>query len=165
MMRRQASFEASSPASLPLLMLLLSLFSFVDGSLTIDGSGSCIKSFNFTADNALATGRHQICATPSRFPKQAKEQGIRQYGGTFVADFSSLALYNKFLAGTLADLVLEFASGTNSLTLELQVRYDGETPSVSGPTMLEQSVPFTCFDDAADADAVTITLINGDSAP
>lgn len=143
----------------------LTPFAFIDGSLTIDGSGSCVKSFNFTADNALATGRHQICATPSRFPKQAKEQGIRQYGGTMTADFSSLALYNKFLAGTLATLALVFASGDNSLTLDLQVRYNGETPSVTGPTILEQTVPFTCFDADADADAVTITLVNGDTAP
>ena len=64
-------------------------------------------------------------------------------------------MYNAFAADTTTTLVLQFqgpviGSGTDhsSLTLTIpQVFLDGESPKVSGPAVVTQTVPFTGLED------------------
>jgi hypothetical protein len=45
------------------------------------------------------------------------------------------------------------------------IRFDGETPTVGGPEMLEQSLPFKVVDDSEADGPVVITVVNTDTAP
>lgn len=137
----------------------LSPFTFVGGALTIAGSGvSTVRDFSISGDNKLATDRHRI---GSATVKEQLEEGVREYAGTISADFESLTAYNRFVNGTEAALVLAFTSGSDTLTITTNARFDGETPSVgSADELLEQPLPFVCVSSTSDAAAVTCVLVN-----
>lgn len=139
-------------------------FVFTQGSLTIAGGAYDIKEFTLTGDNGLATDRHFIQASNPERPKIAKEANRRQYGGTLISDFEDLTAYNRFVSGTEAALVLTFTqSASRSLVITCNVRFDGETPNVSGYELLEQSLPFVCTSGTSDAAAITAVLKNADA--
>lgn len=141
-------------------------FVFTQGTLNIASSGFCVQSINLAMDNGLATGRHRICGTNNSRPKVALENGMRNYGGAISADFESMTAYNRFRNGTEAALSLEFDAGTSAkLVIAGNVRFDGETPTVSGPELLTQSLPFKFISTTSDAAAFTVTLTNSDSTP
>lgn len=139
-------------------------FTFVEGSLTIAGSVVEVKSCDYNIATTLATDRHRVGANAGK-PKKALVNGLAVIGGSFVADFESMTLYNRYVAGTSATLVLAFNAGADrQLTITSNVRFDGETPNVGGYELLEQSQPFTAFG-STDALAITAVLINSDSTP
>jgi hypothetical protein len=138
-------------------------FVFTEASLTVAGSEVCVKDVAVKGTNGLAINRHFICANGAT-PKEALESELRTVGGTFTADFTDLTQYGYFTAGTENALVLTFTSGADILAITMNVRYDGETPSVSGAELLELSVPFMAISDTSDAAAFTTVLTNADSA-
>lgn len=140
-------------------------FVFTEGSLTVGGTNVCIKDFTLTGDNALATDRHFICSGQGAAPKEPLENGFRDIGGSFTADFENLTQYGLYTAGTESALVLNFTSGADSLVITENVRFDGETPNVSGMEILELPVSFKTLSNTSDAAAFTAVLTNGDSAP
>jgi hypothetical protein len=144
----------------------LSPFTFVHGSVTVAGSAFDVREFSFNIDNALAVDRHFIRATTPERPKEPLEAGWRQVTGSLSADFTDLTAYNRYVAGTEAALVLTFnASASAILTITMNVRYDGETPTIGGPDLLELTLPFKAISTTSDAAAVTAVLTNADVAP
>ena len=139
-------------------------FVFTEGSITIAGSEYCVTEFSLGFDNGLAVDRHFMCASAGGAPKEPVESEMREYTGSFSGDFDSLTNYNRFVNGTEAALVLTFTSGANSLTITMNVRFDGETPNVSGPEVLSQSLSYKAVSDTDDATAITAVLVNSDSA-
>jgi hypothetical protein len=138
-------------------------FTSVHASLTIAGSAYCVDSGSITGNNNLEV-RHQACAADGALPK-IRESGHRDYGGTLVADFGDLTAYNRFVNGTEAALVVTIsASADASLVATMNVRFDGDTPNVTGPDVLKQSLPFVCTSATSDAAAITMVLTNSDSA-
>jgi hypothetical protein len=90
------------------------------------------------------------------FKGEPIENNFRDITGQFVVEWlNSEAMYNAFAADTTTTLVLQFqgpviGSGTDhsSLTLTIpQVFLDGESPKVSGPAVVTQTVPFTGLED------------------
>jgi hypothetical protein len=141
-------------------------FVFTQGSLSIASADFCVRSVAVNGDNALETGRHRICATNAGRPQQALEAGFREYGGNISADFVDLTAYNRFVNGAEASLSLAFDAGTGAkLTIAGNVRFDGSTPTVGGPELLEQALPFKFTSGTSDAAAFTVTLENADSTP
>lgn len=139
-------------------------FVFTHGSLTVAGSGVDIIEGTLAASNALATDRHRIRSTDPANPKEPLENGRREFTGSLTADFESLTQYNRFVSGTEAAMVLTFEqSASRSLVVTMNVRFDGETPSVGGMELLEQSLPFKCTSGTSDAAAITAVLKNGDT--
>jgi hypothetical protein len=68
--------------------------------------------------------------------------------------------------GAEAALSLAFDAGTGAkLTIAGNVRFDGSTPNVSGPELLEQALPFKFVSVTSDAAAFTVTLENADATP
>lgn len=135
-------------------------FTFVQGTVTQAGStASAVKSFSLKGDNKLDR-RFRVGSASSKEPLPT---GIREYTGTIVADFESLTAYNRFVNGTETALVLAFANGTDSLTFTLNVRYDGQTPTLDGPGMLEVSLPFKAISGTSDAAAITAVLIDAET--
>lgn len=144
--------SASYPTAAP--------FTFVHGGLSIAGSAvAVVQSMQLSADNVVPT-RHRIGSATT---KEQLENGIRPYTGTLTADFEDLTHYARFTGGTEAALVMDFDNGTDSLTITCNVEFDGETPKVQGPEMLNQTLPFTCVG-STDAAAITAVLVNAESS-
>lgn len=141
-------------------------FTFAHGSVTVAGSAHDVKSFTLAGDNGLATNRHQIRATTPSRPKISLSESLRSFTGTLVTDFIDLTDYGRFTGGTETALVLTFNAGASAImTITMNVRYDGETPTVGGAEILEQSLPFKAVSSSADASAITVVITNGDSSP
>lgn len=137
-------------------------FVFTEGSLSIAGSAvATVRSMNLDGNNTLAVDRHRI---GSATVKEQLENGMREYTGAVEADFEALTAYQRFVTGTEAALVMAFNNGTDSLTITCNVRFDGETPELSGPELLTQNLPFKCLSGTSDAAAITAVLVNSESA-
>lgn len=127
----------------------LSLLTFVNGTLTIGGSAADVKSATISGNNGLADDRYFL---GSALRKQPVENAWREYSGSFEGEFESLTAYNRFVNGTEAEIVLLFAGATISTTykyeakITAQVRFDGATPTVNGPGVLPQNLPWKVVD-------------------
>lgn len=139
-------------------------FVFTEGSLTIAAAEICIRDFTLTGNNNLAVDRHFICAN-GEVPKEPLENGELEITGSFSADFENLTQYNRFVNGAEAAMVLTFTQGADTLVITMNVRFDGDTPNVSGKELLELPVEFTVTGtvDGTDAAAFTAVLTNGDA--
>lgn len=136
-------------------------FIFTEASLTIGGvAQTTVKSATIGGDNKIQL-RHRLGSATSKEPL---ENGPRDFTGTIVTDFDSLTLYNLFVAGTQSALVLTFNNGTQSLVFTCNILFSGETPSVGGYDLLEQSLPYECISATSDAAAITAVLINSESS-
>lgn len=134
-------------------------FTFVQSTLTLAGSSIAVRSFTLEAALPLAADRAGPGSSTVREPL---ENGWGEFSGTITSDFEDLTAYNRFVNGTEAALVLAFSNGTDSLTITMNVRFDGETPNVGGPDLLELSLPFKATSGTSDAAAITAVLINTD---
>lgn len=76
-------------------------------------------------------------------------------GGTLNTEFTNLTQYGLFTAGTISEVRLEFISSAlagTAIPFSVKVTmaacgYEGETPNVSGPDVLDQPLPFVALDD------------------
>jgi hypothetical protein len=134
-------------------------FTFVDATLTLGGSTECFTSVSVTGENNIDV-KNLICATNPREPK-IRDAGFHELGGTLEKEIEDLDLYTAFVAGTPASFSLVLNAGASSiLSITGQVMYNGETPAVSGPEVLMQTVPFTFMHATSDASAFTAVLTN-----
>lgn len=90
----------------------------------------------------------------SGFKAEQIENGFRAISGSFTVEWlSGESMYNAFAADTTTSLELNFVGATVSgQTYLMQViipniKLDGESPKVSGPAVITQSVSFTGLDD------------------
>lgn len=134
-------------------------FVFTEASLSIAGStNNTVQSFELTQDTGLTERFRLGSATSLEYLQNA----FREFTGTATADFEDLTQYNRFLDGDEASLVLNFDNGSETLVITANVRFDGETPEVSGPALLEQPIPFKAVHATNDSDAITAVLTNGE---
>ncbi len=145
------------------------LMTFVEGSLSIASSTVDVREVEITGDNMLAADRHRLGSGLIREPVEAD---MRRYGGRIVAFFPDLTAYNRFVTGTEASLELLFQgsqieAGFNYETkVTMNVRFDGETPNVSGPDELDQPLPFVAVDSGSGpASAITVVYRTDDTTP
>lgn len=139
-------------------------FTYAHGSLSVGGSAVCVDDVSVAGDNQLDI-QHKICATNVGLPT-IREAGRRVYNGSATADFESLTQYQRFVNGAEAALALTFTASTGAiLSITGNVRFDGETPKVTGPELLKQPFPFVFTSITSDATAITVSLTNTDSAP
>lgn len=145
---------------------------FAKGVLSIAAAGVDVKEATFSVDNGLAGDRYFLRSSALR--KQPLENAWRAATGSLVADFESLTAYNRFVNGTEAALSLKFTgadiAGSTPLTpfsfeIVANVRFDGETPAVSGPELLEQPLQFKAVaSGAADSTAYNIIRVTSEAA-
>lgn len=127
----------------------MSLMTFTQGTLSIAGSAVDVKSASVEGSNGLAEDRYFLGSSLRKAPLEAN---LREYTGTLDSEFTDLTAYNRFVNGTEAELILLFEGATISTTYKYQtkvtanVRFDGETPSIGGPEIVMQSVPFKVVD-------------------
>lgn len=141
-------------------------FVFTEASLNVAGSNIPVKSFDFSMDLKLATDRHRVTATAPGLPRKALVSGIADISGSFTADFTDLVQYNRYVNATESALVLAFDNGVDSkLTITLNVRYDGETPTVNNAELLELPQQFVATSPTSDGATITTALVNSDATP
>ena len=145
----------------------LTLLTFINGTMTLGGSSIDVKEFSLSGNNGLADDRYFF---GSNLRKRPLEADMREYTGDITTEFNNLTDYNRFVSGTEAALVLTFDAGVISTTYNYQlkitanVRVDGETPTVSGPDILEQPLHFKCVGNTP-ASALTIDYQTTDTTP
>ena len=137
------------------------LFTFVHGALTIGGTAVPVMSVELSVENGLQDARHRLGSATTTEQRQNERREIML---TAEADFQGLTEYNRFVSGATAAAVLTFTSGTDVLTVTLNVRFDGETPTVAGVDEIPLSLSMKAVG-TSDANACTITLVNGQATP
>jgi hypothetical protein len=135
---------------------------FNHAAITIGGAAVNVKSLSIQGNNMLNTDRHFL---GSAYISESLEMGLREYTGTVEVEFSDLTQYTRFVAGTECALVAAFTSGTDSVTITTNVRFDGTTPQIGGADIVSVSLPFKCVASSTDASAITAVLVNGDATP
>ena len=147
------------------------LFHFAQGSITdnVSTTYANIKDFSLTIDNSLKTDRYNLGAAGSK--SEQIINGFRTISGKVTAEFTDTVLLDKFIADTTAGLKLTFegatigsASDKETLSITLPAcKFDGDSPMVSGPGVIDVSFGFTVFDNGTD-EPFTITYKTLDSA-
>lgn len=133
---------ASYPAS-------LSLMTFVQGTLTVGGSAMDVASASVEGNSGLDGDRYFL---GSQLRKSPLEAAMRVFSGTLDPELVDLTAYNRFVNGTEAEMVLLFQGGTISgiykyeTKITANVRFDGETPNVSGTQIIRQPLPYKVTD-------------------
>lgn len=136
---------------------------FVNGSFTLGGSSLCVRSASIAGENNLSTDR--ICVGQNTIDEPL-EMDLREYTGEAEVEFYDLSLYNRFLLGTEAALQLVLnAPGSATLTINANVRTDGETPNLEGRDILTHTLSFKCIATNSDASALTMVYVCSDTNP
>lgn len=144
----------------------LKLLKFTEATLTVGGTTQAVEAFTLEGSNALAASRYQLGSALMRRPGEPSRRG---YTGNLVAEFSDFTLYNRVVSGAEAALVLTFTGpmidGTynHSLLITLNIRSDGETPTVSGMEEVKQTLNFVAVD--AGSGGITALYRTTDSTP
>lgn len=146
----------------------LKLLTFVHGSLTIAAGSVEVRSAELNGDNGLKIDRRKL---GSQLIKRPTESAMAVFNGTLDAYWDDLTLYNRFINGTEAALVLAFTHQTAiegalfpMLQITANVRFDGETPQVDGPDELEQPLAYKCVSaDGTPGSALTIVYRTEDT--
>lgn len=136
-------------------------YDFTEANLTIDGVEEAMQSWTLSMAIGLSTERYQMGTSAPRNQLINERPALT---GSIDHEFEDLDLYNDFINQTPASLVYTATSdlipGSASpyrvqITLP-EVVYDGETPTVDGPDLVDQPLAFTVLDNGTDE---PITLV------
>lgn len=132
---------------------------YISGAIT--GLSGGVKQVTLTGDNKLDENRRFLnSATIS----EQLESDLRDYQGTLMTEFTSLVDYQRFTTfSQTAAVVLTFTAGSNTLTVTMNCRFDGDSPQLKGRGIVEQPLKFKCVG-STDAAAITVVTVNSDSA-
>jgi hypothetical protein len=141
------------------------ILAFTHGALTIGGNAAKVRNVTVTGDNGLNLERYFFGSTARDEPLEGASR--RSISGTLEAEFVDLSQYSAFVAGTNAAMVLSFTRGAASVTYTMNVRFDGETPTVDSTDILGISIPFKCVSTSAmtDASAFTAVIVSSEATP
>lgn len=129
-------------------------FCYTQASITIGGSSYLVNSFRIAGDNNLTERRFD----GQNYTEEPLAAGMRTYDGAFSSEFIDLTQMNRFVNGTEAALVATFSNGTQSVVITTNVRFDGQTPALSGTGIVPLDVPFKCVSNTSDAAAITAVV-------
>lgn len=147
-------------------------FTYAEGLVKKDGATvASVRSVpSLRIQNNLLTERNKLGSAG------LKDEQINvpfdSMGGTLDVEFQNLTdFYNAFAADSAHILILKYTGGiiegAHNFDLQItmnNVRFEGETPTVSGPELVYQSIPFVGLDHAT-LDAVEIIYKTTDAAP
>lgn len=142
-------------------------YNFTEGVITGDKAPTgCIQNFELKGDNSLKDDL--FCLGSSTFSEPVYND-FRSITGTMDTTFDGTTTnYAAYTAGTEGSLILTLtstASVGDTITITLNVRLDGSTPTVQGPGLIMVSIPFTVLAASTDASAMTVAVVNGDATP
>lgn len=142
------------------------LLYFSGGQVTIGGANVDVSKVTLSGKMSYKTDRFFLRASTTAggatLKKEPVANGFLEITGQVEAEFESLALYSRFVAGTLAAITITFqgtiieAGGGATvnprygLTLSMaNCRFDGDTPNVKGMDLTELSMPFKVLTDGS----------------
>lgn len=158
---------ASYPASSELL-------TFVGGLLNVGAVATDIIDVTITVENGLKVDRH--FQRRSSLKKEQLENNWREITAEITVDFDSMAHYNRFAAATAVGTYAAIDVGWRGPTLagaatypELKAtlanaRFDGSTPVVSGPDLLQQTIKLKGLADSTNG-AIKLDYVTTDATP
>lgn len=140
------------------------LLYFSGGQVTIGGANVDVSKVTLVGKMNYNTERFFLRASTTAggatLKKEPIANGFLELTGTLEAEFESLALYNRFVAGTLAGIVVAFqgsiieAGGGATVNPRFGLtmtypncRFDGDTPDVKGMDITELSLKFEALYD------------------
>lgn len=129
------------------------LLVFTQATLQIAAAAVDVRAVEFNGDNGLVADRVVLGSQLAKEPLEGAP--MRTYDGTIDAHFVDLVAYTRFVAGTEAALDFKFEGALietgHKFTLQVlaNVRFDGETPQVSGPEEIPQNLPYKVVDETA----------------
>lgn len=147
-----AGFTTATALATPSYALNGSVFHFAQGAITVDGTAVAnIKSFTLNVDNVLKTDRYNLGAAGAK--AEQVNNGFRPVTGTITAEFTDTTLLAKYIADTATALSLTLtASASEILQITVSaVKFDGATPVVAGPEVIDVDFNFTAYDNGTDA--------------
>lgn len=139
-----------------------------EGTITIAGVSYNITNFSISNTVGIKLDRYYV---GSQFRKEPVVNAYDQPKVSFTADFDSLTPYQLYTAGTLADIELTF-TGTATydtgkhfkVTVSVpNVRFDGDTPNVAGPDILQHTMTGVGLYDGSN-DAISLAAYTSESA-
>lgn len=148
-------------------------YNFTECNVTVGGAQLCVNSLTLTGNTGIATDRYRICSTGNK--REQVAAAMYEISGELTADFEDLDEYNYFVNGTTNQVVITWtdsdANGiesgftyTTTVTLPV-VRWDGATPAIDGPDIVDISMPFKVLADSAGAlEPITIVVRTTDTA-
>ena len=141
----------------------LELLHFAGAAITVAGVAYPCKDFSLSVNNGLTGDRFVL---GSQVAQQPIASSMAEVTGSLTAEFVDATAYNRVINATHAAVVATFTdSASKSITVTVPVaRFDGDTPSVGGPDILDQTLNFKGLFNGTDS-PVTIAVANGDSAP
>ena len=141
----------------------LELLHFAGAAITVAGTAYPCKDFSLSVNNGLTGDRFVL---GSQVAQQPIASSLAEVTGSLTAEFVNATAYNRVVNATHAAVVATFTDSTgDSITVTVPVaRFDGDTPSVGGPDILDQTLSFKGLFNGTDS-PVTIAVANGDSAP
>ncbi len=148
------------------------IFTYSEGSLEVDDAVKAnVRSVgSLQIQNNLQVARFFLGNSGTK--SEPINTPFDTLGGTLDVEFQNTTdFYDLFADDTSAKLELIFAgdtiAGTTDETLHFtveDVRFEGETPKVSGPDLVYQNIPFVGLDPTS-GDAVTIAYTTSDENP
>jgi len=141
----------------------LELLTFVGASITVSGVATSVHSISWDCKNGLDASRFFLGTNIMKMPLQGS---LRDYGGTFEAEFTDTTLVALYLAGTEVSLVCTYAGVTNpthKLAITANVRFDGDVAQVAGPDIVNQPITFKVVDPGSGGFSLVYTT--PDSSP
>ena len=141
----------------------LELLHFAGAAITVAGTAYPCKDFSLSVNNGLTADRFVL---GSQVAQQPIASSMAEVTGSLTAEFVDAVAYQRVVNATHAAIVATFTDSTgDSITVTVPVaRFDGDTPSVGGPDILDQTLNFKGLFNGTDS-PVTIAVANGDSAP
>lgn len=152
--------SASYPASSELL-------SFTGATITLGGSSYDVTDITINVNTGLNAERFYLGANTI---KEQVAANMVEITADLTSEFSSLTEYNRVVNATSAALVAKWEgsviSGGVKRKIEVSLpacRFDGTTPNVGGPGIVEQQLTAKALDNGTDQ-PITITIVNSDSS-
>ncbi len=138
---------------------------WANATITLPGGAvGNVSKFDLTGDTQLNLARRFMGATTA-FNKKEQLEGanLRAYAGSIDVEWADLSAYNLFLNGTTGVMTAMFEgpviSGSYNYALEVTlgaVRFDGQTPNVSGPDVVNTAYPWEWYYDGTNLPKIEI---------
>lgn len=129
--------------------------SYLDVTMKIGAVAQCIREITIGGENGL--GSDDRCLGSGSIDKPILNDRL-VVSGSIDKRYIDDTFYDLFVSGATTALAIQMSSPTGHLVeLDLNVQFDGETPSVSGTDVLTSNLPFTAVAVTDDASMVKLT--------
>lgn len=131
-------------------------FVFVDGSVTVGGTATKLRTITTDFTNAMNVDRRFLGQATTSVPL---ENDRREVMITAEGEFESLTHYAAYTAGDEVEVIQTFSDGTHSAVITMTCRYDEANPSQSGRDIIAQPLTLKAIDMAD----IEVVITNADA--